>query len=363
MSDHKSQDRYFMKKALLLAKRGEKNTFPNPMVGCLITKNGKTAGYGWHERFGGPHAEINALKMAGGQAAGATMFVTLEPCSHWGKTPPCVDAIIKSGIKRVVSAMSDPNPRISGRGLKKLAMNGINITNNLLSKEAVRLNKRYINALQGGKPTVTVKAAVSLDGKIAANSGDSKWISSKASRNYVHRLRSQYDAVLVGVNTVLYDNPELTSHGKGKNPVRVIIDPSLKTPLNYNVFNDSAPTLVFYCSGSADKIFKLKNKGIALIRVPKIAGKINFKHIIKKLNILHIYKVFIEGGGETISNALNSAVVSDLMIFVSPIIIGGRSAKTAVEGPGINKIRDAIKAKNLSISRLGRDLLVRALLK
>jgi diaminohydroxyphosphoribosylaminopyrimidine deaminase/5-amino-6-(5-phosphoribosylamino)uracil reductase len=239
----KTSDTGFLRRALLLAARGKEKVFPNPMVGCVIVNDGTIVGEGYHEYFGGPHAEINALRQAGNKANGATLYVTLEPCSHWGKTPPCTDAIIAAGIKKVIACMTDPNPSIAGQGFKKLLKHSIEVSEGILRASAEKLNSAYIHSLKHRKPYVVIKAAMTLDGKIATATGDSKWISSERSRAYVHKLRSSLNAVVVGVGTVVRDNPHLTSHGRGRNPVRVVIDPQLRTPLTSHILDGEAPTV------------------------------------------------------------------------------------------------------------------------
>jgi len=353
----------FMKLALKLAAKGRLNTFPNPMVGCLIVKNGKAAGFGFHEYFGGPHAEINALKMAGKRSSGATMYVTLEPCNHWGKTPPCTNAIINSGIKRVVVASKDPNPLVSGKGIEGLISKGIEVNYGVLANLERALNTRYRKHIIGRhKPHCIAKAAMTFDGKISTETGDSKWISSDISRRFVHKLRSEADAVIVGIGTVIKDNPLLTSHGAGNNPVRVIIDPKLNVPLSSNVLNtkQAATIVVHSVTENSNKLELLSKKGVILIRVPKIKDSINFKHIINILCKMHIYKTLIEGGGETISSAVESASINEFYMFISPKIAGGRHAKTPVEGTGIKRITDAVPIKSWKMSKIGRDFLIKA---
>ena len=358
------RDKYYMRRALLLAKRGKNRTFPNPMVGSVVVKDGRIVGEGFHEYFGGPHAEINALNEAKDKSKGATLYVTLEPCNHWGKTPPRTNTIIKAGISRVVAAMKDPDPRTAGKGFKKLESRGIRVTSGILGKNAAQLNAAYINAMKQRNSHVIAKVAMSLDGKIATKTGDSKWISSPASRAFVHHLRSRVDGILVGINTVIRDNPELTSHGRGKNPVRIIIDPTLKIPLPSRVLDNRAPSIIFYSKSMyPGKEEILKNKGILLARVLILNGEINFKFIIKKLKKMAIYRVLIEGGGETLATALNAGVVDEAFFFIAPILTGGRQAITPFEGPGIAKISDSLRLKSWRVKKMGKDLLIRGKLK
>jgi diaminohydroxyphosphoribosylaminopyrimidine deaminase / 5-amino-6-(5-phosphoribosylamino)uracil reductase len=348
----------FMKIALALAKKGAKKVHPNPMVGCVIVRDNKIIGKGNHEYFGGPHAEVNALRQAGAKAKGATLYTTLEPCNHWGKTPPCSEAIVRAGIDRVVSAMRDPNPSTRGKGFKTLKKAGIEVVNDVLNEQAVSLNKDFLDSLKRGERKVILKAAMTLDGKIAAYTGDSKWITGKTARRYVHILRSRVDAVLVGINTVIKDNPALTSHGAGKNPLRVIIDPALRIPLRSSVLDDKAVTIVIHSSSLKDKLELLKQKSIIPIFIATKNGKIKFKEIINYLSKMSIKSILIEGGGETAYHALSAKVVDEVNFFIAPKLIGGRDAKTPVEGTGIARINDCIVIKEMNVKKIGRDFLL-----
>ena len=348
----------YMRMALKLARKGKGSVEPNPMVGALVVKDGVVIGRGYHAYYGGPHAEINALEQAGKKASGATLYVTLEPCSQWGKTPPCVDRIIKSRAKTVVCAMADVNPKNRYRGLQILRKNGVKVINDVLLKTASRMNKSYLNSFKN-KPHVMVKAAISLDGKIATSCGDSKWITCEKSRRLVHKLRTGADAVVVGVGTVVKDNPELTSHGAGKNPVRVVIDPSLRTPPKSKILNDQAKTVLIYSNAPASRIISLSKKAI-LMRVRSVRNRFDFKDIVSRLSDISVRRLLIEGGGETIAGALKSGVVDELYVFMAPKIIGGSSAKTFVEGAGAKLIQDSLKLNGLNAVKVGSDLLIRA---
>jgi diaminohydroxyphosphoribosylaminopyrimidine deaminase/5-amino-6-(5-phosphoribosylamino)uracil reductase len=264
--------------AFNLAEKGGHNTFPNPNVGALIYKNGKIIGKGYHKFFGDFHAEIHALNQAGENAKDAAMFVTLEPCSHFGKTPPCVDAIIKAGIKKVYIGMKDPNPLVSGKGIEILRQNNIEVEVGILETKAKRFYEEYSKRFAKKDSYVVLKYAMTLDGKIATSTGDSKWISSEKSRNWVHKLRSKFDGILVGVNTIIRDNPDLTSHGKGKNPVRIILDPDLEIPLVSKVIQDDLATVIVYSNpNKKQKIKRIKELGKFLLYLPSKNGLIDFK--------------------------------------------------------------------------------------
>lgn len=346
----------YMRMAIELAKGGKGKVYPNPLVGCVIVKDNKVIGKGWHKYFGGKHAEINALEEAGKNAKGADLYVTLEPCNNYGKRPPCTLAIIKAGIKRVFFSLNDKN--VSGTK-KLLEKNGIEVFTGLLKKEAKILVKDYLKFLRT-KPKVTVKAAMTLDGKIATHNYDSKWITSDKSRHLVHKMRSCYDAVLVGVNTALKDNPFLTSHSKKlKNPVRVVIDSNLKLPEHYHLFDCSVPTVIIYDSKIQNIPRHLSNKeNIILAQVNIKAAKKDFNVIINKLNSLSVKRILIEGGSEIIASALFSKCVDDICLFVAPKIVGGKNAIPLVGGDGVEKISKALNIIDMKVKKIGVDLLI-----
>ncbi|MCL2799796.1 MAG: bifunctional diaminohydroxyphosphoribosylaminopyrimidine deaminase/5-amino-6-(5-phosphoribosylamino)uracil reductase RibD [Endomicrobia bacterium] len=342
----------YMQIAIDIAEKGYGKVYPNPKVGCVIVKNDKIVGSGYHKYFGGNHAEINALQKAGVKAKDADLYVTLEPCNSYGKKPPCTQSIIKAGIKRVFAAVKDSNVS----GCKEiLEKHGVEVHYGLLSKQAKNLIKDYLVYLKE-KPKVSVKAAMTLDGKIATYNYDSKWITSEKSRDYVHKLRTKYDAVLVGTNTALKDNPSLTSHNKGRNPVRVVIDFDLKLPEKSKLFDASAITVILY---SQEKLQNPAQKLNSLfVPVNAKEAKKDFNVIIKKLNSLGLKTILIEGGGEIISSALFSNAVDDIYCFIAPKIIGGKNAVSILGGKGAGKIKEALKIKNMKVRKIGEDLLV-----
>lgn len=309
-------------RALELAKRGFGAASPNPYVGCVIVKNGRLIAEGAHLEFGGPHAEVQALKRAGAKARGATLYCNLEPCRHWGKTPPCTEAVIRSGIKKVVASMADPNPLVRGKGFKDLKRAGISVETGTCEKEARDLNRSFIKFTRENKPYVFVKVAVSLDGKTATRTGDSKWISSPESRDYAHRVRAQMDGILVGAQTVRRDNPSLTSHGKGRNPVRIVLTRSGKVPKKAMIFDRRAPTWVFKGQKLGKVLRTLAQKGIS--------------------------RLLVEGGGKTAAEFIRAGEADEFLIFVAPKWIGGAS-----------KVKDALKARELSARKIGPDILIR----
>lgn len=349
----------YMKMAMDLAKKGIGAVEPNPYVGCVIVKNNRVVSTGYHKFFGGPHAEVSAIKKLKKNPRvlkGSTLFVNLEPCCHTNKkTPPCVPLITKSGIGEVVIGMKDPNPEVNGRGIKRLKASGIKCKVGVLENETKELNKVYIKNITKKTPYVIMKSAMTLDGKIATKIGDSKWISSEESRRYVHKLRASVDAVLVGVNTIINDDPTLDSHGMGSNPVRVVVDPDFKIPKSSKVITDGGRTIVVTSKKSAEsdgKILNIKSK----------KGIIDFKVLIKKLYEKGINSILIEGGGETNWNAVKSGVVDEVLFFIAPKIIGGRLAPTPVEGEGFKKISDAITLKNMTVREFGGDVLIKGML-
>jgi len=345
----------YMKIAIELANRGKGKVYTNPLVGCVIVKDDKIVGRGWHQYFGGNHAEINALINAGENAKGADLYVTLEPCNSYGKKPPCTLAIIKAGIRNVFYAMSDNNVSYGKEVLKK---NGVRIFGGLLKKQARILIKDYLEYLKN-KPKISVKVAMTLDGKIATYKYESKWITSEKSRAFVHKMRSQYDAVLVGTNTVLKDDPFLKTHSKTlKNPVRVVIDSKLELPRSCHLFDATVPTIIIHDSNITNIPGYLNKKGIILAPIDINMARKDFGIIVRKLNSLSIKRILIEGGGEVVASALFSNVVNDIYFFIAPKIIGGRFAVSSVGGQGVEKICESLLVKNMRVRKIGSDLLI-----
>ena len=363
-----TSDERFMNLAIQLALKGQGMVSPNPMVGAIIVKQEKIIGRGFHRQAGHTHAEINALRQAGRHARGATLYVTLEPCSSFGKTPPCTDAIIKSGIKRVVIAVRDRNP-LNKRAVNILKRKGLKVKTGVLRQKARALNESYFKFITERKPFVVVKIAETLDGKIATNSGNSKWISESPARQYSHCLRTQMDAVLVGINTILKDNPLLTARypRSTRSPIKIIVDSKAKVPLNAKIFSKMSPArTIVAATKSADKskIKALRNKGVDVItglprrRAKNLRERVNLKSLMRHLAKLNITSVLIEGGGKIIASALEEKIVDKLLIFIAPKIIGGEKALTAVEGRGIQRINQALRVRNLKIKKIGRDILI-----
>ncbi|GAB6184212.1 bifunctional diaminohydroxyphosphoribosylaminopyrimidine deaminase/5-amino-6-(5-phosphoribosylamino)uracil reductase RibD [Thermodesulfovibrio hydrogeniphilus] len=358
-------DEFFMKRALSLAKRANWKTSPNPMVGAVIVKDGRIISEGYHKKAGLPHAEAEAIIKAQESLSGATLYVTLEPCCHTGKrTPPCTDAIIKAGISRVVIAMRDPNPKVSGRGIDILRSHGIEVTEGIFENEARKLNEFYIKYITTKTPFVILKIAMTLDGKIATPEGESKWITSEKSRHLVHQLRSRVDALLSAYGTVLKDNPRFTARIKnGKNPTRVIIDPELKVPLDYNVYTLPPKTIavVHESMKNNTKSKKLQEKGVEILYFS--TEKVDLKWLMQELGKREITSVLIEGGSSLNSYALWSGVVDKVMVFIAPKIIGGLHSYPSVGGKLYKKISEAFELQNISLKRIGNDILIEGYLK
>lgn len=354
-----------MKAALRLARKGATLVSPNPLVGAVIVKGGAAVGTGYHRVFGGPHAEIMALQEAGEQARNADLYINLEPCCHYGKTPPCVDALIARGIRRAVIGMVDPNPRVRGRGIKKLVQAGIEVRVGVLEKHCRQLNEAFVKFITQGLPFVILKAALTLDGNIATYTGDSKWITSEKSRRRAHRVRSEVDAVMVGSGTVVADDPLLTVRlepGAKKNPLRIIVDGSLRIPLTSNVLKPelAAQTLIAATSRKARsaRAQTIRNRGAEVLGIPAHAGHIDLTRLLRLLAERGIARILIEGGSELNAAALKSGIVDKIMFFYAPKIIGGRDAIGVVGGDGHKKIAEALRIRDMTITAVGDDVLV-----
>lgn len=353
-------EEFFMREALRIAKYAEGRTSPNPLVGAVVVRDGKIIAQGWHRKAGTPHAEIHALNMAGELSRNATLFVTLEPCSHFGRTPPCARAIVDAGIKKVVAAMSDPNPKVAGRGFEILRSAGIEVEVGLLEDEARKLNEVFLKWVTKKLPFVTLKFACSLDGKISTVGGESRWISCEESRKFSHGLRDINDAILVGVGTVLADNPSLTTRlVDGKNPVRVIVDSNARIPLDAKVVTDKSARTILATTSNAppEKISALKNHGVEIITAGE-GQRVDLKILMLELAAREITSVLVEGGGTIHFAMLEAQLVDKIFAFVAPKIIGGANALTAVEGAGFEKLSDAVNLENFSAQKLGTDFLL-----
>ncbi len=365
-----SSDHAYMKRALSLAARGKGKTSPNPMVGAVVVKHGRIVGEAYHRQAGQPHAEKLALQEAGPRARGGTLYVTLEPCCHSRKrTPPCVPMVIKSGLSRVCVAMRDPNPQVSGQGIKTLKRAGLDVSVGVLQEAAQQLNEGYCHWITTGRPFVILKGAMTLDGKIATHTGRSKWITSERARHDVHRVRSQVDAVMVGVGTVNADNPELSARGskhpstqrKGRQPVRVVLDSHLRIPINANVLTwvHEQPTIVCTTAqASPKKIQTLKNQGIQVWIVPQKNGKVSLKTVLSKLGKAGMSTVLLEGGSTLNATALHEGLVNQVRLYIAPKLLGGQNAKSLIGGGSPNSIDQAWPLVNSELKKIGQDWLV-----
>jgi diaminohydroxyphosphoribosylaminopyrimidine deaminase/5-amino-6-(5-phosphoribosylamino)uracil reductase len=332
---------------------------PNPLVGAVVVKNGEIVGRGFHKQFGGPHAEVVALQDAGTAATGATLYVNLEPCIHYGKTPPCTERIIEAGLSRVVIGCRDPNPLVDGKGISRLREAGIEVTEGVLGSQAHCINEIFFRFITGDRPFVQLKLAESLDGKIATHSGDSRWISSTASRREVHRLRRRFSSVLVGVTTVLTDDPLLTvRHVSGPDPLRLVLDRNGDIPTGARLLGESGRTIVVTAAMPREKEQAIIGLGSEVWRMPNKAGWIDLYRLLKRLKEDGIDSVLIEGGGETAEAFLRAGLVDKVSFFIAPIIIGGRTAVPAIGGQGIDRINDAIQLQEFEVKRIGDDLMV-----
>jgi len=351
----------YMKRAIELAQRARGNTSPNPMVGAVIVKNDKIIGEGWHERYGELHAERNAIKNCTESPEGAEIYVTLEPCCHYGKTPPCTEAIIENKIKKVYIGSNDPNPKVSGGGIKMLRDSGIEVVTEVLKDECDSFNTIFFHYITTGLPYVVAKYACTADGKIATRTGDSKWISNEESRERVHKTRNAVSAIMTGIGTVLADNPMLNCRIENSvNPTRIICDSELKIPLDSNIIKTAKeiPTIIVCAKENAEKKSAIENSGAEVLCVPDNDGKVDLKKLMKILGERKIDSVLIEGGAELLGSALLGGIVNKLEVYIAPKIFGGNDAKTPVGGIGIEKAVDSVKLELTNSEVIGGDVLL-----
>lgn len=357
-------DIQYMKRAIELSTKGIGYVNPNPLVGAVIVKDKKIIGEGYHRFYGGHHAEIEAFNSATEDTKDATMYVTLEPCCHYGKTPPCVNAIIKNGIKKVVIGLKDPNPKVLGMGIEILRANGIEVVTGVLEDEVGKLNEIFIKYIKTNTPFCILKSAMTLDGKIAAVSGDSKWITDVKSRQYVHELRHRVSGIMVGIGTILADDPLLNTrllNKKGSDAARIIVDSFARLPLESRVLNieSKAKTIVAVTEkASKERIEALQKKGAEIIITPQVENRVDIKFLTKMLGEMNIDSVLLEGGSELNFFALNEGIVDKVCFFIAPKIIGGREAKTPIGGSGIERLSDAINIKDIEIKRFENDIMI-----
>lgn len=359
-------DERFMARALELAANGMGHTRPNPMVGAVLVKDGEIIGEGWHEFYGGPHAEVNAFADCRIDPAGATLYVTLEPCCHYGKTPPCTDLIVSKDLERVVIAMQDPNPLVSGKGIRKLKDAGIFVTTGVMEKEAQVLNEIFVKFITEKKPFVLYKSAVSMDGKTACHTGKSQWISSEESREEVRTLRGLYAAVMAGAGTIAADDPLLTARTEGlEDPVRIIVDGKLSVSVEARVFGGESRVIVLTTSSAApEKVEALRGKGIEVIFADSgTEGYVDLEAAMIGLAVKGIDSILLEGGAETAAAAFEAGIVDKIRFYMAPILIGGKDAPGAVGGRGAALIPEAVQIENVRTERSGVDLVVEGYVK
>ncbi len=356
-------DESLMHRALALADRARGLTSPNPLVGALVVRDGVVIGEGFHLRAGAPHAERLALAVAGEAARGATLYVTLEPCVHQGRTPACVPAIVEAGIRRVVAAVRDPDPRVSGAGLAALGQAGLEVSVGCLEEEARRLNQPFFTWITAGRPFVTLKVAMSLDGKIAGWDRSSRWITGEEARRETHRLRSQADAIAVGIATVLADDPELTVRLEPawpREPYRVVVDSHGRTPTSSRVLAAGSPerTLIAVIeSAPGDRLRALEASGAQVLRLPSRDGRVDLGALMADLARREVTALLLEGGGELNAGFLEAGLVDRVLVFVAPMLLGGRDAPTPLEGPG-RGLKDAFRLARMTVKPVGEDLLI-----
>ena len=355
----------FMQRALDLARRAKGRTSPNPLVGAVIVKDGKVIGEGYHQKAGTPHAEVHALNAAGEDAKGATLYTTLEPCCHWGRTPPCTEALIRAGIAHVYVADGDPNPNVAGKGVQQLQDAGISVHVGVCEQEASDLNEVHRKYIQTGEPFVILKTAMSLDGKIATASGESQWITSEASRQRGHEVRDTVDAILVGRGTVASDNPTLTTRlqdREGQDATRIVLDSHGRTHTDARIFNAESEAGVIVAvtpAAPSENIDALEKAGAEVVTVPDAHGKVCFKHLMEIFGKREITSVLIEGGSEINASALAAGVVDKVMCFIAPKLIGGQDAPGPIGGVGIRSLTEAVNLQRVSVTPIAeQDFLI-----
>lgn len=360
--DFLSYDEKYMRLAMQLAGNAIGRTSPNPLVGAVIVKGNRVVGCGWHRKAGTPHAEVHALNQAGELAQGADVYVTLEPCAHYGKTPPCAKALVEAKVKNVYGGLLDVNPKVAGKGFKILEDAGIHVEYGFLQDELRKQNEVFFKWIEHKKPFIVLKAAMTLDGKIATATGQSKWITNETSRAYGYKLRDIYDGIMVGINTVIEDNPMLTARvDGGKNPIRIVVDSSLKIDINANVVQDKSAKTIIATTDKAnkDKILKLQAQDVDVIVVDKDENdKVDIEKLLDILGQQNICSILVEGGATLSGSFVAKKLVDKVYFFIAPKIIGGKEAKTPVAGTGILNLQEALALKDIQIEKLEEDVLI-----
>lgn len=360
--DFLSYDEKYMRLAMQLAGNAIGRTSPNPLVGAVIVKDNRVVGCGWHRKAGTPHAEVHALNQAGELAQGADVYVTLEPCAHYGKTPPCAKALVEAKVKNVYGGLLDVNPKVAGKGFKILEDAGIHVEYGFLQDELRKQNEVFFKWIEHKKPFVVLKAAMTLDGKIATATGQSKWITNETSRAYGYKLRDIYDGIMVGINTVIEDNPMLTARvDGGKNPIRIVVDSSLKIDINANVVQDKSAKTIIATTDKADKdkILKLQAQDVDVIVVDKDKNdKVDIEKLLDILGQQNICSILVEGGATLSGSFVAKKLVDKVYFFIAPKIVGGKEAKTPVAGTGILNLQEALALKDIQVEKLDEDVLI-----
>ena len=354
-------DEQMMRRAIELARNATGRTSPNPLVGAVVVKEGRIVAEGWHRQAGTPHAEVHALNMAGELAKGATVYVSLEPCAHYGRTGPCAKALVEAGVSRVVIAMTDPNPKVAGKGIQILREAGVEVVTGVLKKEAYELNEVFLKWITTGKPFVALKTAMSLDGKIATAGGESQWITNEKSRYQGHHLRDIYDGILVGINTVLQDNPSLTTRLReyqGQNPVRIVLDSQARLPLASKLATDGAARTIVAVSAQAPATRKAALEAAGLEVLVAGTDKGDVVELMNQLGAMRITSILVEGGGRVNFSLLEAGLVDRVYAFVAPKLIGGSQALTPVEGEGFAQLAQAVELENIQTSLLDNDVMI-----
>ena len=359
-----NRDEQYMKQALQLAQKGEGYVAPNPMVGAVIVKDGRIIGSGYHEHYGGPHAEVNAIADAKEDVAGATTYVTLEPCSHYGKTPPCADLLVEKKLAKVVVGSLDPNPLVAGKGIQKLKEAGIEVVSGVLEAECNEINRVFRHYITTKQPYVVMKTAMTLDGKIATATGESQWISGEASRKDVHRLRHKYTGIMVGINTIIHDNARLTCRmEQGKNPVRIVVDSCLRIALTSNVLKDQENNqTILATTNQASPLAarKLETFGSKVLYCSSKDNRVDLNDLMNQLGAMGVDSILLEGGATLNDAALRAGIVQEVVTYIAPKMIGGAVAPTPVGGIGVEHLQDAYQLGQMKVSAIGDDIKISA---
>ena len=354
-------DERWMRRVLRLARKGEGRTSPNPMVGAIVVKNGRIVGKGYHARAGEAHAEIIALERAGEKARGATLYLNLEPCTHYGRTPPCAPRVIEAGVKRVVVGMKDPNPLVRGKGIARLKQAGLEVTVGVLERECRSLNEAFCSYIVKKAPFVILKVAATLDGKIATRTGDSKWISSGASRRLVHRLRNRVDGIVVGIGTILRDNPLLTTRiPGGRDPLRIVLDSRLRVPERAKILEDSPSRVIIATTKAAPrrKVERLEERGVRVLILRSRGGRVDLRAFVARLGAMGLTSLMVEGGSRVNGSFLDEGLVDKIVLFIAPKLVGDDRAPGIFRGKGVRKIEEARGLRDVTVRRIGGDIVI-----